>query len=164
MPSSYTPTYGLLLSLDQIPLAPPYRRMGPRKSYSFSLLPWSRSRVESTRDPLGTPTPQYHGSTNPLSVGRFLRYHPPETSFVSKGMRGQCSNDYGKQRVSTPPKSVQTFQERMVIKCLMLVVRLHEAPPIGDTGQYQLKRGSSQLLVVLGFFHFDLRVDLACPN
>ena len=46
----------------------------------------------------------------------------------------------------------------------MLGSWLRGAPLIGDTGEKELNREKSQLLVVLGFFSFDQRVDFASSN
>ncbi|CAM9871434.1 unnamed protein product, partial [Sphacelaria rigidula] len=35
---------------------------------------------------------------------------------------------------------------------------------MGDIGGNEPKRRNNQLLIVLGIFHFDLRVDFASPN
>lgn len=40
----------------------------------------------------------------------------------------------------------------------------HEAPYVDDVGDNDPKRGSSQLLCVLGFCHLDSRVNFASSN
>lgn len=52
----------------------------------------------------------------------------------------------------------------MVIHQLMFVFRLHEAPQIGEVPENEPKRRYPQRLVVLGFFHLDLRVDFFFPT
>ena len=41
---------------------------------------------------------------------------------------------------------------------------LHKVPPVGDMSKNNPKRGNSQLLVLLGIFYFDSRVDVASLN
>ena len=58
----------------------------------------------------------------------------------------------------------KTATEKMAVQRLMFGFRVHEAPHMGDMVKNEPKRLYSKLLVGLGFFHFDFRVDFASPN
>lgn len=62
--------------------------------------------------------------------------------------------------ISPPEKQLRTCHEEYDNVAMMPYFRYHEAPRTDDVGENDLKHGSSQLLVWLGFFHFNVRVDL----
>lgn len=58
----------------------------------------------------------------------------------------------------------KTVAEEMDVQRQMFGVMLQNAPHTSDIGVNLHERGNSQLLVVLGFSHLDLRVDFASSS
>ena len=52
----------------------------------------------------------------------------------------------------------------MAVQRLIFGFRVHEAPQMGHMGETKPKGCFSKLLVGLGLFHFDFRVDFVSPN
>lgn len=63
-----------------------------------------------------------------------------------------------------PQTSPKTSTEELAIQRRAAGFRLDEAPRMGDIGEYVAKRGSSQLVIVLGFCDFSLYVGFASLN
>lgn len=52
----------------------------------------------------------------------------------------------------------------MVLQRRIFGFRLHEVHRMGDVVEDEPKRWNSQLIVVPGFIHCDLRLDVVSPN